>query len=835
MGMKKKGIFFSIDSLIALLIIFLIILIAFPLQNQNKINSKIDQDLITIMSSIKIGELDNAYVQSLIYQGVITNLNSSLLEQIGELFITNETISIRIADEFLSDLKTKENFGIWLDTTLVASKNTSSIEKARQIDTSRQIISGIKQGENITGFSARAFMSSALQNKYFYFGGYVGDGNISLETEYNGNISLVTLEIVINDNFDLYVNDVLQGAYIKSPNEFTPVSYSIPTTNFASGKNLIKIKGNKLHIAGGFIKISYQANNLTYPQNTKQPIPGINGAINLYDGLTIPGDLNTLKVVLNLNSNATTFMKIGNSTIFQGTTIDNQTITLGNSFLSGILNYNSLSQTTTPIRIGTSNVSNNTIENDVISVIDLSYSMHPSCGYEGINVTCCLNYYNLNGTNCIEQEPYCVICNGTWQNQLESAKNATHILIDSILNSSNNRIGLTTYKDISHPSDNHALSTNKNSLHAKIDTWQLDTNFTCICCGVNAAINELNSNTNSNKTRSMIVLSDGDPTTGCWTSDPINDTITSACNAYNDHNITVHTVTFGTASTSVAANMQAMATCGNGNHYFADISNIASIYQQLAINILFNQQTIDTGDFTNILFPNSYIEFNYSNGTTTPFGLIATIEKKFTNTLNGQFNLPGNSTLLNALAVSYSGSKWTSLVKINSFPFYDIDNFGNIYTEIGDPYSIKIPNNLVTPTNLVEIETAGALGASNSGSDSNKIIYTIARNISVFSPISTLNMGCVWTIQFEDDTNHTISIPSNYSGSNLCYYQSTGVIYNINDAIQTAAFNLLSQLDIDSNQKIDIPFTSNDIQIELSTITGIPFPWSTEMQVRKWV
>ena len=101
---KKRGIFFSIDALIALLIILLIILIAVPTIKQNKVESKIDQDILLSLSSITAEEFDNAYVQSLISSGVITEPNKSLLEQIGNFYVTNKTVATNIADEFLSTI-----------------------------------------------------------------------------------------------------------------------------------------------------------------------------------------------------------------------------------------------------------------------------------------------------------------------------------------------------------------------------------------------------------------------------------------------------------------------------------------------------------------------------------------------------------------------------------------------------------------------------------------------------------------------------------------------------------------------------------------------------------
>src|SRR3989344_5903385 len=97
-GINKKGIFFSLDALIALVIILIIILVAFPSIKNNKVESKIDQDILVSLSSISAKDFDNQYVQSLITSGVIIEPDKSLLEQIGNFYVTNQTIAVNIAD-----------------------------------------------------------------------------------------------------------------------------------------------------------------------------------------------------------------------------------------------------------------------------------------------------------------------------------------------------------------------------------------------------------------------------------------------------------------------------------------------------------------------------------------------------------------------------------------------------------------------------------------------------------------------------------------------------------------------------------------------------------------
>ena len=68
-----------------------------------------------------------------------------------------------------------------------------------------------------------------------------------------------------------------------------------------------------------------------------------------------------------------------------------------------------------------------------------------------------------------------------------------------------------------------------------------------------------------------------------------------------------------------------------------------------------------------------------------------------------------------------------------------------------------------------------------------------------------------------------------------CYYTSFGQnISNQNDASQLSVKKLLEQLDYDLDGLLDVKFSEQDLQISSSEIKGIPYDWSTEIQVRIW-
>src|SRR3989344_6402608 len=118
---KKRGVFFTIDAFIALSIILVTILIAFPIIDYKRQETKLHYDIISTFSSLKIGEVDNSLVASLIDSGRITDLNKTLLEQIGEFYVLDRDLSKQLADSLLLSMKTNKNIGIWYGSTLISS------------------------------------------------------------------------------------------------------------------------------------------------------------------------------------------------------------------------------------------------------------------------------------------------------------------------------------------------------------------------------------------------------------------------------------------------------------------------------------------------------------------------------------------------------------------------------------------------------------------------------------------------------------------------------------------------------------------------------------------
>lgn len=99
---NKRGIFFSTDILVALTIIFLSILVIYPTIRHPQNKGFIQSDLVNVLSTIQTGELNNSYLNNLILEGKIKDLNKSIIEQMGDIYVSNITIAKNLAQEVLN-------------------------------------------------------------------------------------------------------------------------------------------------------------------------------------------------------------------------------------------------------------------------------------------------------------------------------------------------------------------------------------------------------------------------------------------------------------------------------------------------------------------------------------------------------------------------------------------------------------------------------------------------------------------------------------------------------------------------------------------------------------
>ncbi|MBI2045134.1 VWA domain-containing protein [Candidatus Pacearchaeota archaeon] len=1010
----KRGYFFSLDAFLALVIIFGVILFIKPTVKHVDYEESIHEDLLLALSSVAIADLNNSYAETLRSSGAITNQNQSVLDQIGEFYANSDTRANTLADSILNELDLDKNIGIYFGDSEIAKIEIIPYASAETISTSRQIISGIQQGNATKGYSSRAFLFANKRVDYFYFGGYVGDGNISVII--NGTVLGVNVEGVFSKNFDVYINNVFAGNH--SPAANIPYKFSLADqlSKFVPGENIVEFRSTQenLYVAGGFIKVVYDSYDIN--EGKTKFFPGVEGLINLYDSFYVPSVVKKMDILLHYNSSYDIFMTIGNKTVYQGNSSGSETsVILNDSYLKsildtsgglGVIKYPNLHDKTVPVRIGLSNASyylNQSSYVDIISVTDISGSMD--------------------------------------EDKITDAKNANIQLIDAILNYSGNNVGLAAYSTWAKKNDFHTLSNDSTSLKNEVNSWNAQ-DYTCICCGilkavscfdknifldnfngqtsgsnpigwtivegngviditssslegdravnisrlssqnpsmnhyfppqqdkitteflvrhnsgtgtirmevegandgysslqdyivlkmyggwirnVNAQIVSYNLNTiykirvevvpgastydlyvndalvgdnlavyatrnnvarvffttensninyavddvkvfltdeicdvpQGNRNRVAVVMSDGQANRDCGLNpvpdydldgdtdfDPSDQAIEAACIA-KQKNITVHAVGFG--NTADEETLQNIASCGSGSYYFADVGGLVDLYTQIANDVIkasYYEQTITGEGFSTRLYPDSYIKLSYQS--TLPYGLVVFTETDIFNNpeSQGSFYIPEDSTPYNGKVVSYSGAKWTSNVELYNQSsstwksFFNLGSYGLNFTNLGDPYMTEIPKSMIkTGNNTVRVFVGVSSSNYTAGSIYNKVIYSVIKEFSAYSPISPSADGCKWNIEFEDGSTIIMSVPSNYSGPDQCHYQSGNMFDpdGSTDAIELAIFSLLRKLDLNSNGKIETKFSDNDLTLDTSEITGIPFSWDTEVQIRTW-
>jgi hypothetical protein len=1121
---EKKGIFFSTDALIATTLIVLAVLTLYPLLKYSNHESRSSGDLMETISKLKIGEIQNAYVASLITSGKINDLNKSILEQIGEFYVTNITEAKNLAENIFSSLDKNGNFGIWYLDDLLFLSNNSAYESASDIEVDKSVISGMQKGGNFTGFSARAFLSKTNPFSYFYLGGYVGDGNISLNISYEGQLKDIFFEIAINREFDIYINNNFSGHYSKSISEFTPARYDLSAylNRFYNGSNIIELRGDNLYVAGGYLKFSYTGGVL-YNLPRVYNFPGIKGVINLYDGVYIPQNISSMEIYLHYQTgNNTIFFNIANKTLINSTNASEQKRLISDAEIKALFNYNNFEGQTVPIRLGLPNVGLSTLASegnaDVILITDVSGSMDwrmdrdigtsytRACSDALINnpdtkrlslakcidkefigkilsgtsnkvglisfstsadsylnltnnqlllnntidayavsgstcISCALNraYLMLNTSSSSNRTKYIILMTDGVGNQRSTSScfnslgssNASNLVVQvgesgesssllsfwSVLNTGvtynlnsvylrNSTFGFavsdfgkilffngTGWNNYASPTNEDLTSVyifNSSlafmvSTNGKIFVWngsswvlQMSADFTTLNSvkifnstfgfavgdsgviyrwnGTNWSLytdvgnTDLNGVAFKNKTFGFAVgssgkiyqwngttwtqhqdlgnnvltsvvffnsslafatdssgeiyswkgttwtqvysssypltnlvvvnstlvyafgdsnggvifgngntwnnffpnyLFEGRSTTGLTCNDDdscsLNNNIPgmnsnwSSCRTHNDLNVTIHSVGFGPVSTcNIAINtLQAVAKCGNGSYYASSNSTLLiNFYQEIAKSILnlsyYEQISNVSGGLFTILYPDSYIKTNALEKT-IGYGSVTTFESQFSSDYGGIFYLPPNLGILDSRVISYSGPRWTSVLFLNNNTAYNLSSFGLEYSRLGDPYSINFKNQFLNiGDNVLNITTGISASNFTSGSSSNKIIVTLLSNISSFSPLSSRAEGCSWFVEFRDGSNLTIKSPMNYSGFNTCSYSSLNKNYDSNDALQKAVYQLFSSLDYNSDGRIDAEFTQQDLQVSSVTIKGIPYTWSTPVQIRRW-
>jgi hypothetical protein len=745
---------------------------------------------------------DKPTIKSLINDGVLDerDLNKTVLDLIASFWYkNNKTIAENISRDVLGGL-----YDVCLNLTVDGQTMYSSCNnKANDTAVSTRIESGYEPGKPAYGYVARAFLASIRGKKdssYVYFGGYVGDGNITTNITLPpfDNILEAYMEMDAGSNFTLYINGNYSGNYnngtagggLMRADKFevcnTTYNYYY-CNNLTSGGNVLTFNftGNRSFIGGGYFRVSFNTTQMSSEEQAgigRYWFPGIYGFLNLYDSFYVPGSLENISIHLHYKNNYTTYLTIGNNTVHEDTSTNEQIVDLtdaqiSSKFGSKVNLINAVSNKTIPIRLGTNSTLLMKQPNaDVILITDLSGSMNWR-----------MDENEIDGNTVIDCNNPAI--NNPHTKRISLAKCLDKNFTDIIMSASGNRMGLVGFNDNANVYTPNLDSTRDQLIaHINSNYPNSPSGGTCICCAINRAYQILNESSDSSRQKFIIVMSDGvtgyccgiksgscnpkgNSTSGqysdcggggadCTGNDclgAMQNANYSSCRVHNDLNATVHSIGFGPVINCPNGNwtLRAIAACGNGSYNAStDAEGLKQIYRDIAQKILeigFKAQIIEvTGNVikNNTLYPDSYIEFNYT--PTAPkyeYGEISLtretarlkeltgdnlITDAATVTKEGWFNISDKVKIVDAKITSYSSEYWTDRFYLKSSKtggwsnVYWLGSYGTNYQKWGDPFIVQIPvNNISTGNNSVRIGTGMSSTSGIGGSPDDRVIYTI--------------------------------------------------------------------------------------------------------------
>ena len=151
----KKGVFFTIDSILGAGIILAVIIFTSSLYVEEQPSFHLDylsQDLARTLSAITVKETNNEYLNSLIADGTIKNTNNTVLEQIGEFWASDQSVFANktVANVTKNLVSNITGIGIWIDNDPIYD---NGIQVKMSLTSSKILISGIKKGQSSAPFT----------------------------------------------------------------------------------------------------------------------------------------------------------------------------------------------------------------------------------------------------------------------------------------------------------------------------------------------------------------------------------------------------------------------------------------------------------------------------------------------------------------------------------------------------------------------------------------------------------------------------------------------------------------------------------------------------------
>lgn len=368
------------------------------------------------------------------------------------------------------------------------------------------VVSGYEKTRPVNGYLARVHLAKVSKSisRFVYFGGYVGDGNVtkSLILPEDASVTGVYMEMNVGSNFSMQVNGNFSGNYCRSAENFSADSWTVCSSSvnpsycsyFTGGYNSVQINftdGERSYIGGGYLKVTYKTAELTEGEyvyrgevkSGKNYLSGIKGLINLYSSFYVPGTVENLSVHLhyfnNLSINGVSiplYFIIGSKEIYRSNSTGEQHVQINESGITSVFGskenlVGNMSNSTVPVRFGTDTFAFLSGEgaSDSVLITDISGSMEDSC--------------DVQSSECLH--PDCNEASGCQNLRIDVAKDTDKEFVSEIINYTGSRVGLVSYND--DVDETHPLGNDSSSLRSQIEGYDAN-GWTCISCGIDTAI-----------------------------------------------------------------------------------------------------------------------------------------------------------------------------------------------------------------------------------------------------------------------------------------------------------------------------------------------------------
>jgi hypothetical protein len=880
--MRRKGFALTLDAVISLMFVTALLLgmHAYRFTSTSETSTS---------AFINLHYISEDALDVLNKQGILDNISE-------EWTSGNKSLAGNLSMQYL-DLLVPPHIGYRLVFDgVTVTENTMALESSAMVKTnSMRLLAGFTENRTSQASVARAYLTGITQKSssaYAYFGGFVGQGDITryLYVPVGVMVTNAYMEMDAGSAFNLQVNG--QACPVPSPSGgylSANIEADISACAFTPGQNTLRISftsanSSQHFIGGGFVRVGYNTSimdeSAPAPSGTYE-FPGIEGFINYFSSFYVPGQINSMSAYLEFDNEYTTFLKVGDVLVYNSTGSPlTQKVSLDNAYLSSILNYNSLSSATIPLRLGTSDISEIIQQGnaDVVLITDLSGSMAYPMGAE-------------SGTGVIRGCSDPLLYDDDTR-RVSVAKCLDRRFVEIILEEQGNRVGLVSFS--SSVLGVHSLSDDESSLLAEINSYpDSPSGGTCICCAINQAYEMLESSPDKHKF--IIVMSDGITGYCCgstrrpwpwwWltqcnpqgtsTSGQYNDcgggpsdcsgaqcdgaianAIWSSAHAYSQLDAIVHSVGFGPVDDCENANytLTRIAEEGNGSYcYSADPAALEDCYVRFAEDIVeasISSQIVNlSGSVTpSTLYPNSHISYEYTPiASPLAYGDITLSydTPRFNDAVSceGIFYLPESVEAIEATATSYSSEHWTHHLQLQNSGgarvLFRLGDYGSDYFTLGDPFLLNIRADYLKSgeNNTVKIMTADTPLNETGCSPDNRAILMVKMKGSVpYGNTFDRASGCNWLIEFQDGTSLDGPIPSTYSGIDTCEYSSSSHDGGYEDAVKDATYRLLRSLDWEGDGRLDIKFDAAQIGMETTSIGGVRSLWGpAKLKLELWL